>query len=209
MAKKLKSVGLTVVAVFLLSAAFAVAAQAQEFHSDAEAGKTTTLAGEQSTENVFKTNQGTIKCKKSTLGGSMVGASAEMIALHPTYSECTQFGQAATANSEEIYYTYTWTIPLLWYHMRVSIGPSPLAFTAASSGCVVTIGEQTVDHIKFETKEVAGVKHLFATYEISGLKYTAGSKCSKPGTFEDGTYTGTQTIKGTNEAKKATSVWVE
>jgi hypothetical protein len=191
--------------LFLLNAA---AAQAKEFHSDAEAGKTTTLSGAQVEQLKFTTNTGSIKCSTATFEGSMVGPHSEMMALKPSYSGCKAFGVSAQVTDIEIYYTYTWTV--FWYHMVVSAGLRPLAFTPVGIACTVTIGEQTVNQVKFENKESGGVKDILGTNEITGIKYTeTGSECSSPGTHENGTYSGTETVKGINEASGSTSIWVE
>src|ERR1700749_656030 len=93
MLRKLRTLGVAVVAMFVLTAVAASAASAAAFHSEKSP---TFLLGEQKTENGFTTTAGTVKCKKAPFtSGEIIGTSDASVEITPAYSECTAFGQAA------------------------------------------------------------------------------------------------------------------
>jgi hypothetical protein len=93
MIRKIKVLGLTLVAVFAMTAVAASAASAAEFHSESSA---TELRGAQQTENVLAFNNRTLKCKSATFVGSQSGTTASTVEVHPTYGNCTAFGLEST-----------------------------------------------------------------------------------------------------------------
>jgi hypothetical protein len=88
MTRKLKTLGVALVAVFALTAVMASAASAASFTSSSYP---TTATGESAIGNdVFTTEGGAVECK-SHFGGTLTEASSEHTVI-PTYTNCKAFG---------------------------------------------------------------------------------------------------------------------
>jgi hypothetical protein len=107
MITKLKALGLALIAVLVMSAVVASAAQATAGTLTAE-GKTVTATAEQVGEHELVLTDhevgpgqfATLKCKKATFTGtSGVTDGATSVTVHPHYTECTFANQPATVTT--------------------------------------------------------------------------------------------------------------
>ena len=109
MTRKLRTLGLVLIAALAMSATGAVAAQAAQFHTKGGVYPAT-VTGAQITNQVFKFHVETGKnnelvCKKAAFTGSLAAASPELT-IHPVYEECTFSGAAATVNTGKCNYVF-------------------------------------------------------------------------------------------------------
>jgi hypothetical protein len=109
MTRKLKTVGLVLVAAFAISAIGASAAQATQFHTKG-AVYPATVTGVHLTNQVFKFHvepgkNNELICKKASFSGTL-GAASSALTLHPKYEECTFSGAGATVNTGSCDYIF-------------------------------------------------------------------------------------------------------
>jgi len=101
MIRKLKALGLALVAAVVLSAVGAPAASAttHDFECNALPGKSCWVTGYQHTPFVFETNTGKkAGCKNVGYVGTMVDRTQDDLTLTPTFSECEFAGLEATVS---------------------------------------------------------------------------------------------------------------
>jgi hypothetical protein len=89
MTRKLKTLGVAIVAVLALSAVVASAASAANF--TASSYPTSATASSAKGNDDFKTEAGSVECKAHFHVGPLSAAS-ETVTVQPTYSECVAFG---------------------------------------------------------------------------------------------------------------------
>jgi hypothetical protein len=109
MTRKLRTVGLTLIAAFAISAIGASAAQATQFHTKGGVYPAT-VTGVHLTNQVFKFHVETGKnneliCKKASFSGTL-GKASGALTIHPIYEECTFSGINATVNTEKCNYIF-------------------------------------------------------------------------------------------------------
>lgn len=177
------------VAVFALCALGAANAQAESlFTSSAGSG---TISGTQTNNQVFKTTSGNVTCTKASATGTIGGAATTQQEAEVTYSECKANGVATAHVSKAVYlFTANRTVHLL---NTVTITVTKTLFTAH---CTITITPQTpAGLIDYE----ADSPGLIVTSTNTGIEYhVSGQPCGEPGTYTDGTYTGSVTVKASS-----------
>ncbi|HEX7278555.1 MAG TPA: hypothetical protein VF255_02920 [Solirubrobacterales bacterium] len=217
MNRKLKALGLALVAVFAMSALSAASASAVEFHSSVAH---TELRGEQHAgEDTFTVNAGTVRCSHATYTGTETSATATTQSVTPAYTGCKAFGFVnTTIDTNGCSYRFDSN----GNNVDIICPGNPITVTAFN--CWVTVGSQenlgTVTYTnvagqttKNEKEEVIGVHEDDVTVDvnITGIKYTQHSKsfpgCTN-GTFTNGTYTGSATVRGFNTAGEQVDIWV-
>jgi hypothetical protein len=194
MNRKLKTLGLALVAV-LAVAAMATATAGAEWHVH----ETGTVKGINVGEEVFTTNAGNVKCEVSEYNGSVASTTPGAIRFKPTYKNCTAFGFVNTpidvgTCEKEITTPVNTTSTYHWVNCA-----TPIRITAFN--CEVTIGNQgPLSHITW-TQINGPPPHIQGHTTTTGVKYTQHSKsfpgCTN-GTFTNGTNTGTITVKAFN-----------
>jgi hypothetical protein len=204
MNRKLKALGLALVAVLAMGALSASAASAENFHS--ESATDTVLKGSQVGTDVFTVNAGTVKCNEATYAGTQSGATATTVKVTPTYSECTAFGFVSTAIDVNGC-TYEFSSD----NSNVVIGCATNPITVTAFNCWVTVGSQTTNGGITYTNTGAGAsRDVDVTVNISGIHYVQHSKsfpgCSS-GTRTDGKYTGAATVQGFTTGGAQVGVW--
>jgi hypothetical protein len=107
--RNLKILGLVLAAVLAMSAVAASAASANKnywFQSDAPAGATTKLTGEQKEENGdrFVVDGGTVRCQKTHYTGDQTGPTATTLTLTASYTGCKFGSFEATVNMGNCHY---------------------------------------------------------------------------------------------------------
>jgi hypothetical protein len=196
--RKLKVIGLALVAIFAFTA-LASAASAAEFES---ASTNTTIKGEQSTKNVFTVNSRTVECNKATFTGFQAATKAATLEVHPEYSECTGFGLPATVTTTGCNYKFnspTGSTPNFTGSVNIvsASGETCSNITVAVAGCTVKIGPQgPLSGISYNANGstvtvTSNVTTIAANVEGSVLI------CGTNGA-RTGTYTGTVLTKGFN-----------
>ncbi len=201
MIRNLKALGLSLVAIFALSAMVASAASANQIVSTpywfASDGDWTTLSGSQGTPgDVFETDAGLpIKCTTTNYSGSVSVTTTTTITLTPSYANCTFGGFTADVVTNGCRYEFhadgktgtTTTDPpadtIHWenkYHTETTIKCDPgkdITVTATQAGvvkCTVHIGEQNLPTgivLTNETK-TGGVKDIKAHINFTTIKYS-------------------------------------
>jgi hypothetical protein len=196
---KLKSLGLSLIAVFALTAMWAATASA-EWHVH-ESG---TIKAINVGEETFTLNAGTWKCEVSEYNGSIASTTPGAIKVKATYKGCTAFGfmnipiDVGTCETE-----ITTPVGTTSTYNIVNCGATPMRVTAFN--CEITIGNQgPLSHVTW-TQIPGPPAHLQAHITVTGIKYTQHSKsfpgCTN-GTFSNGTYTGTNEVRTFNAVGK-------
>jgi hypothetical protein len=205
MTRKLKTLGLALIAVFAMSAVASATASAvgPEFHSGATSG---TVKGTNVGEETFTVTAGTVKCSSATYTGTYSASTVTSQIVTPAYSGCVAFGFVNTpidVNGCQFRFNQPTEPSKGDYVSTVDIinCTKPMEVTAAN--CTVTIGNQAgLSGVTWDNVTTATPSHLTATTNISGIKYTQDPKgeflpCNSS-TDTNGTYVGTNTVKAFN-----------
>jgi hypothetical protein len=207
MTKRLKFIGFLAVAIMAMSAVAASAASAANFGTESAP---TFLKGVQETKNVFTVSGGTVKCTGAEFTSAEIKNKEETsITVHPTYTGCTAFGQAATVNTTGCNYiltaTSTTTGGVVVECEKTIVGgkevEDKIVVTANTAGCTITVKAQTPTNnmVDYENKGSGATASVLVTSTVEGLTYeSTGGICGAPG--NNGTYTGSVLTKGYNTA---------
>jgi hypothetical protein len=226
MTRNLKVLGLALVAVMAMSAVVASAASAGTAMTK-NSNYPVAISAEQigSENHVFTSGAGNeVKCKKASFSGTASAASSN-VTVHPSYSECTAFGLAATVTTTGCDYEFTigatigagpnydGTVKL------VCSGTNKILIQAGAGQCEVRIGDentaagavnQSLSTVSFENK--TSPEHVIVDASVTGINYDVTvDKILGPlkaGEANDGTYNGSTTTSATFEGK-AEGVTVE
>lgn len=195
MKKRFSIIGLALLAALALSAvAGAAGASASQFRAQQYPA---TITGTQGTAQKLNLNGTTIKCSNTTATATAASASSTL-ELTPAYSGCTIGGLAATSSSNGCQLTYASTsesAPLTGT-LGVKCGAGA-AIEFKQGTCVFSIPAQSgVGGLEFTNAGTGSTRTVTTTYGVSGLSYTAGSGCGSPGSFSNGTLTGSSVLKG-------------
>jgi hypothetical protein len=200
MNRKIKALGLALVAALALTAVMASTASAQ-FTSSAA---TTTLHGEQTTTHKFTagTGIGAISCANATFSGSQSGTSVSTVTIKPVYGPtCT----------DSLGRTVHVTKNTLEYHFlsgadkgKVTLtGEIQLTVTSGFGHCTIDIkGHQTVNGISYAqsgNNVLVTANSNNVTSAIAGGGFACGTSATHSAT---GTYEGTTEMKGNGGAAK-------
>lgn len=203
MIRKFKAIGLTMVAVFALTAVSASAAQAATFMS--EGNVTASITADQEGTNVFSVEGSEVKCTTAHFAtAGEVSSPTENIEVHPEYSGCTAFGfLSATVNTEGCNY-------ILNANGTVTVTcSSGHVITIKGGTCEATVGSQgPLSGISY-TNTSGKVKVSSNVTTIATTKTKDGIGCPFNGTGSTtGTYTGTVLAEGKHEGS-AVAITVE
>jgi hypothetical protein len=201
MIRNLKVLGLAVVAALALTAVIASAAQATaKFTVGASSG---TIKSTQTTEQVFTTSAGTVRCTTANQEGSYTAASFTSLEVSATYSGCKAFGfLSATVAMNGCKYNFASQANETTLANVDIVCPAGKDITVTTTGCVVHVEPQTgLQHVTFQNGGGSPADDVNATATITGVKYTATSGC--PGgdegtTTANGSLTGGATVKAFN-----------
>jgi hypothetical protein len=193
MTRKIKMLGMALVAVLALTAVAASAASAASYTASAYP---TTATGEGALGNdVFTTEAGKLECK-THFEASMKEKRTDLT-VKERFSECRAFGFLNVVRSD---CTYTFTEPTVTsadtYHAATDIVNAPC--TMAAGTCKVTFPTQgPLSSVEITDDTASGDVTIKAN--VSGIKYTVtedGFGCPFGGTGEKtgGTYTQTNAV---------------
>ena len=212
--RKLKVLGLALVAICALSALASASASAK-YDSEVEH---TILSGTQATANTFTTTIGNVTCATATFSGTALtstkvegGFTAAEQTVTPTYSGCTLSGLKVTINTTGCTYKFT-TPESLKAKVHVE-GCTIVIKDTAGLGCEVKVKPQTpTGHVGFTNQGAGKTRDVLVTATVTGIHYTYTAPCPNAGgvagTEENGTYSGTVTLKGANTAGEQVGIWV-
>ena len=174
--KRIKMVGLCLIATFALSSVSATAASAHEF----VASKAGTVKGTQAGGQKFKTNSGTIECAKETSEGTVVAGAQKTSKQKLKYSGCTAFGFEAVISEAEFEFGAEEWVSFL---NKITVN-LPLV------ECTVTFNTTKNKELKKVTyKNSVPVKTVESKAVVKGITYTSsGGQCGTSG--ENGEYIG-------------------
>ena len=205
MNRKLKALGLALVAVFALSAMSAATASAELFHAGAHG----TVIGQNVGEEEFTTAAGTVKCKSATYTGTSATSTPGSQIVTPAYKECTAFGFVnTTIDVGTCQYRFNTPVGTTSTIDIINCGANGVVVTAFN--CEVTVPNQNgLSHVTWENVGGSSPHHIRANVTISGITYIQHSKsfpgCSTAGTngvatslYHNGTVHGTATAKAFN-----------
>jgi hypothetical protein len=157
------------------------------------------------------------KCTSVTFSGSLTESSSTLT-LSPTYSGCTFFGLAVSANTNGCTYLLHLVEAEKEDVFRSTIDLScpagkEIQFSQALTGCSWSFGTQTaLGKVTATDLTASKPKNLQLTFEVSNIKYTekkgSGPWCSE-GLFTNGQYAGQETLVGDTEGGTTQALWVE
>jgi hypothetical protein len=209
MTRNIKVLGLAIVAALALTAVMASAAQATTtFTAGSSSGK---IEAVQTTEQVFTTTSGTVRCTGATQVGSFTTASFTSLTVTPSYSGCKAFGfLSATVDTEGCTYTFTGNASGSTANVDINC-PAGKEIHVTTSGCVLHVPAQTnVGHVGFKSNTSQNPDDVDAEATLTGIKYTATSGCLNPATNEPtGTLSGGATIKAFNTSGTQVNLTVD
>jgi hypothetical protein len=203
MINKIKALGLAMVAVFAMSAVAASAASAHEFTSSVD---NTTLMGEATTPQVFNTTVGELECSAVSLdeaNSTIEGTTAETVTARPEYSGCVKAGTSTKIYPEFGECGYVFTSETTEELAEVEIEcPNEgeeveIKATGFKLGCV-NVPPQPVTGVHYiDATTGTGTGDIDVVANVSGIEYNEKGVCGS-GHGEEGTYTGTVTVQGTD-----------
>jgi hypothetical protein len=210
MIHNVKTLGVTLVAAFSLSAMAATAASAESFAF--YGGNSLTLEGtNDSSEANFIFVSGEVSCPNATYAGTLSGEEASFVELTPSYTGCEAFGLPATFKANGCAYRFTAGT----FESGEASGSmdivcpegKELKIEALSGGktvCTVDVPAQTnLSGTSYTNVSSTTHKITVATNTEEKLKYTiTGSFFCGSGTHEDGGYSGNAlvTTQGAGES---------
>jgi hypothetical protein len=205
MKRRLKALGLALLAVSAVCALTASAASAKQIHSNATSG-TTYITGVQSGTNEFDlANKTPIKCTSAIFDASYAGTTASELTVTPTYTGCTAAGQKAEVKTTGCTYTITTptevSVDFFDAKAHLTCGAKSIEIIVPTAGCSVFIAAQTAGgEIDFTnvTSGSANQDDITLQWTVTALYTTVGGGiCGLAG---EGVLTGKVTVKAYNSA---------
>jgi len=213
MNRKIKTLGLTLAAMFAMTALSASAASAAEFrHEGGEDARVhASNAGEGA--HVFTAGLiGSISCSTATFTGTEFLSSPQpTVEVSPSYSGCTFLGISnVKVNMEGCEYRFNTPTGSGPYSGSVTITcPEGKKINFEASGCKVEVGEQTVSTITY-TNLAGPPKAVTVTSDATGITYTGSALCpGAQGTHSNGTYSGSAISRAENTSEEIVGAYVE
>jgi hypothetical protein len=211
MHRKIKALGLALVAAFALTAVMASAASAAPGFTSSSSG-TTTIHGVQNGNHEFAADEGFggIKCKTATFAGTSSGTYQATQTVKPTYSNCEDsFGRPVHIKTNTLTYVFKVTgtdskkTPIGEVHVS---GDIELEITTGGTPCIVVINEtQNNNGITYHNNANGTVT---TTTESTNVRSTTSGGFFSCGTSNglhtEGTYTGETVLTGTSGGAGAT-----
>jgi hypothetical protein len=190
MNRKLKTLGLALVAVLAMGIS-AASASAAEFHSESTS---TLLTGTQVNQHTFTSNAGTVHCTTATFSGTTSSTSTTQTSqeLTPSYSGCTNttFGGA------------TVDVGTCKYRLNAGgtadvTGCAAAGLLVTAPGCTIAVKNQSgLSKVTYKTIGAGTTREIEATLNITGITYTQSGFLCSSGTFSNGTLSGTAKVTG-------------
>ncbi len=184
----------------------------QKFHAES---MDTVLEGAQSTANeyTFGILVGGVECGSMSFSGTVLSEDAEEVTLVPSFTECEGLERQVTPKVNGCSYRLaqpTDTGSHGQFSIQCPEGKAiEFTYDEFAGGCTITVGPQTPSGVVDYEEEGSGVtRDLLLTWTLTGIKYKRVG-CEVGGEGSNGTYTGSITLKGEDEAEEQTGVWLE
>jgi hypothetical protein len=220
--QRLKVVGLTLVAVFAISALTATGAMAEPWKEFVSTPATGEVEAGQTEEHTFTVGGGTVKCKKATFKDNVKLEKSAKAWFRATYGECTAFGLSANVAMHTCEYELTLhavgkdTASVVNWNQGKNQEPgveektcfAPTSITEAethkaeeieievpTTGCKVFVGKQgPLTELTFTNNTTTTVEVALNVKEIKSFSNGKGLGCPAKGELK-GTYTGKSVAK--------------
>jgi hypothetical protein len=208
MMRKIRRSVLLVVAAMALFAVSVSSAAGEEFHFDTEHA---VISGQQSGEDVYTFNAGTWSCKTKSYSGTSTVVTTTTLSLTPSFAECVAFKFTnPTLDLNGCSYQYHTQKEGTSTRSMSIVCPEGKSMVLTVFNCYVTIPAQSgLTSVTYADEGSGKSRDVKVSHSITGLKYTQESK-SFPGctggTFTNGTYSGTTTLKAANTAGEQVSM---
>jgi hypothetical protein len=210
MNRKLKGLGLALIAVFALGVVSVSTASAGTFTANAGA----TISGEQVSGTVtgktvakfeLATLAGTWRCTVFNVSGTAAAAESPTQEVAPSWTGCTIAGSVPVTidpNCRFLFHAGTAGAAT----MDVRCPSSPITVTLAGSTCSITFGgaaggvNQGLGGITLDNSGTSTAMDILATFDVTGIHYVIDNGPSCPnapasGTYTDATLRGVMTFK--------------
>lgn len=207
--KRIKSIGLAIAMALALTAMLgAASASAAQFRAEEYPTSVTGTQGvKQKLTTTFsnKNPQYPINCTTAT-GTATVSEPSFTLTLTPSFSGCQAYNAVATVNTHGCKYVFHNNTNTYENNgtMDISCPKESDSIEFEGGGCTTKYLPQTArGNVNFSNMGGDSRNHkITVTYEVTGLTYTvSGLFCiDGQGTRSDGTYTGTEVLKGYNNA---------
>jgi hypothetical protein len=200
MNRKIKALGLALVAALALTAVMASTASAQFTSSAAH----TTLSGSQTTTHTFTagTGIGAINCETATFAGTQTGTSSSTVTIIPTYGPTCKDSLGRVVHILKNTLEYHFLSGTGKGHVELT-GHIELTVTTGFGHCTITIqGPQTINGITYTQSGndlTVSTHSNNITSSIAGGGFACGTSATHSST---GTYTGSTLMKGNGGAAK-------
>ena len=202
-----KTIGLALIVIFGISAVAVPVASAVEFHSETE---DTVLTGSEVTKSVFTSGFGVLKCALDPFETTAKEKTVSKITVGLTTTSCSVFGPAATDLNGCVYVlTFGESGPPYSGPAQIECpAGSEIELTLLTFKCTFKFPAQALGGVvDYENKGSETSRDILVTFTLVEVEYTIGGKCGS-GTFKDGEFTTSFTLKGDSKEKQV-GVWVE
>jgi hypothetical protein len=204
--RKIRTMGVALVAVLAMTAVAASAAHAAE-NLTAPGFSSVILTAEASGEQKFTVDKGIVNCTSVSIEKKTVSVPTNVIEVEPTYSGCKAFGFAATVNFRSCKYKFTTTGANKEATVEIvgcaTGAANEIEITNVGNNCKVNVPPQTLGQtVKFDNEGTGAGQDLKLTANLTTITYTEhGGSCSHDGVLtNNGAYVGNATIKGFEDA---------
>lgn len=214
MIRNLKRLGLAAIAALAIAVAVAQAA-APEFHTEVEPA---TLGADQVVPLIFIEEAGfSFKCGTASFTGTQGTKTSTSLTLEPVLAECKLFGGAAEHRTNGCAYVFKLVAasspPTANVDITCPVGQK-MELESKVVDCLLTIGAQNgIKHATFANSGTDNTRDTTINVTLIDIDYEEeGKDCISAGGHNDGSYTGTVTLKGYKDenGKKGAQVglWV-
>jgi hypothetical protein len=212
MCRKIKAVGLALVAVLAVSAVAASGASAAAANFEVETAPAF-VHGVQEGENTFTVNSKTVKCPTMTFSATQNVLSIATLTVHPDYgpaNTCTAFGMAGTVTTTGCNYQFNQpagTTPTFTGTINIACGSGSIVITTAS--CTVTIGSQgPLNGITYTDELMMAARQVKVTANVATISANVTGPILTCGTngARVATYSGVVITRGYTSATRETQV---
>jgi hypothetical protein len=210
--RKLKTLGVALVAIFALSAVASAAASAASFNAESVTAK---LAGGQTTTHEFTVAAGTTKCTTASFPGEQATTPASTISVSPAYSGCSTVILGSThgvkVNMNSCKYTFAAaTTTSGSVSVECPSTPITVEIEGLEGVCSITVPSQSaVAGIAYKNEGSGSERKVLVTANVSTLHYTQhgvfcpGNGFASEKSFTTGIYKGSTLESATNKASGA------
>lgn len=174
----------------------------------------TLVTGSQVTQNAYTFGLliGAIECEVVTIDGTVAIQTAAEITVKPAYSKCKGLNREVTTHMNGCAYNLKTTRTGNDGTVEIECPAGQQIETTVDAfpgGCTVTVGAQTADGVVDYKNEGAGSsRDLLVTWTLEGIDYERDG-CEIGGKGNNGTLTGSVTLKGEDTSGVSKGIWFE